>query len=163
MDCAKEIATLKMELIPIPGVQDLSFDLLNARMVVNYDDTLITGKKLIEVVNGTGMRAEPFEDSKSNEENSTRWQRWGRTYMTSLSALFLVTGFVTHSFYVGTGEALGGESQDVPTLARALYLMSAVTGAWFVLPKALFAIKRLRPDMNLLMTVAVIGAIIIGE
>ena len=32
-----------------------------------------------------------------------------------------------------------------------------------MLPKAFAAIRRLQPDMNLLMTVAVIGAIVIGE
>jgi Cd2+/Zn2+-exporting ATPase len=38
-----------------------------------------------------------------------------------------------------------------------------VCGAWYVFPKALQAARRLRPDMNFLMIVAVIGAILIGE
>ena len=36
-------------------------------------------------------------------------------------------------------------------------------GLWVVLPKAWIALKHLRPDMNLLMTVAAIGAVFIGE
>ena len=38
-----------------------------------------------------------------------------------------------------------------------------VAGAWYVAPKGWFALRRLRPDMNLLMTIAVIGAVLIGE
>ncbi len=34
---------------------------------------------------------------------------------------------------------------------------------WFVAPKGLRALMRLRPDMNLLMTVAVLGSLLIGE
>jgi Cd2+/Zn2+-exporting ATPase len=46
---------------------------------------------------------------------------------------------------------------------RLIYAAAIVCGAWFVAPKAWFALRRMRPDMNLLMTIAVIGAILIGE
>jgi Cd2+/Zn2+-exporting ATPase len=51
----------------------------------------------------------------------------------------------------------------MPLAAKILYLLSAATGAWYVAPKAWRALIRLRPDMNLLMVVAVMGAIAIGE
>jgi Cd2+/Zn2+-exporting ATPase len=38
-----------------------------------------------------------------------------------------------------------------------------LAGIWQVLPKAWFALRRFRPDMNLLMTVAVAGAVGVGE
>ena len=38
-----------------------------------------------------------------------------------------------------------------------------VSGVWFVAPRAWYAVKTLRPDMNLLMTIAVSGAVVIGE
>ena len=38
-----------------------------------------------------------------------------------------------------------------------------IAGAWFIVPKAIRTLKQKRFDMNVLMTVAVIGAIIIGE
>jgi Cd2+/Zn2+-exporting ATPase len=52
---------------------------------------------------------------------------------------------------------------DVPLAARIAYLFAVVTGAWFIAPRAVRAARSIRPDMNLLMTVAVIGAILIGE
>jgi len=44
-----------------------------------------------------------------------------------------------------------------------LYVGAVVAGASYVVPKALMSVRKLRPDMNLLMTVAVIGAMVIGE
>ena len=38
-----------------------------------------------------------------------------------------------------------------------------MAGAWYVFPRAWLAVRRFRPHMNLLMTVAVIGAAVIGE
>jgi cation transport ATPase len=50
-----------------------------------------------------------------------------------------------------------------PVASILLYLGSVVSGAWFVAPKALYAVRTFRPDMNLLMLVAVAGAMAIGE
>ena len=41
--------------------------------------------------------------------------------------------------------------------------MATVAGGWFIFPKAIAALRRLMLDMNVLMSVAVIGAAIIGE
>jgi Cd2+/Zn2+-exporting ATPase len=48
-------------------------------------------------------------------------------------------------------------------MARLLYVGATIAGAWYVAPKAWRALVRLRPDMNLLMMVAVVGAVLIGE
>jgi len=56
-----------------------------------------------------------------------------------------------------------GLVQGVPTTARAFYLLGILAGTWLVLPKAWHALRRFRPDMNLLMVVAIVGAVVIGE
>ena len=48
-------------------------------------------------------------------------------------------------------------------LARAFYAVGIIAGCGMVLPKAWRSLTSLRPDMNLLMTVAVFGAALIGE
>ena len=51
----------------------------------------------------------------------------------------------------------------MPTLALILYVAGIVAGGWFIAPRAWMSVRRLRPDMNLLMTIAVFGAAAIGE
>ena len=48
-------------------------------------------------------------------------------------------------------------------VAGTLFVVAIVAGVWLVLPKAWGAIRRLQPDMNLLMTIAIVGALAIGE
>ncbi|MDP1911128.1 MAG: HAD-IC family P-type ATPase, partial [Hyphomicrobium sp.] len=53
--------------------------------------------------------------------------------------------------------------QVIPWPEIAAYSAAVVFGGRFVIVKAWYSAKSLRPDMNFLMTVAVIGAIAIGE
>jgi len=165
MDCAEEIATLRAALAPLPGVQQTDFNLLERRMSVSFAPDQIQADAIIQAVNRTGLRAGPFQGGggEQSDEDSI-WRRWGRTALTAFSGLLLTAGFFAHVAAVGLRAAIGEhETVAIPIVTRALYLLAGVAGAWFVLPKAWFALRRLRPDMNLLMTVAVAGAIAIGE
>ena len=48
-------------------------------------------------------------------------------------------------------------------LTIPLFAIAIVSGGWFILPKAIRALRHFALDMNVLMTVAVIGAVAIGE
>ncbi|MBK9991888.1 MAG: cadmium-translocating P-type ATPase [Verrucomicrobia bacterium] len=48
-------------------------------------------------------------------------------------------------------------------LPRTLAMFAVVLGGWFLLPSAWQAVRQLRPNINLLMVVAVLGAAFIGE
>jgi Cd2+/Zn2+-exporting ATPase len=165
MDCAEEVATLKAELGPMPGVQDLAFNILDRKMTVTYAPEQTGVEPLVAAVKRTGMRAELFSERGEDRDKGSYWDRWGRTAMTSTSGLLLVGGFLTHAVVGGWRAAIGGHEGGAasPLIVRLMYLAAAVSGAWFVLPKAWGSARRLRPDMNLLMVIAVVGAIGVGE
>ena len=84
-----------------------------------------------------------------------------------LGFALLAAAFTVHGFAYGFLNALTSHGADAKTgysaVAVALFVLSIVSSYWYVAPKAFSSLKRLRPDMNLLMTVAVIGACILGE
>jgi Cd2+/Zn2+-exporting ATPase len=163
MDCAEEVATLRAELSPMAGVRTLSFDVLNGKMSVEYDEQEIDPERLKAAVARTGMTAETWLDHAEREGTSDR-ARVARSVLTGLSGLLLGAGFVAHGAIAGWPQAIGTEeTAGMPLVAKLLYLGSVVAGAWFVAPKAYYALRRFRPDMNLLMCVAVAGAVGIGE
>jgi Cd2+/Zn2+-exporting ATPase len=168
MDCAEEVAVLKQAVGPIVGGEvHLAFDILNAKMLVSTQPG-ISAQAIVDAVHATGMRAEPWVDGVPAAAGATLWERRGRTILTAVSGVALAAGFATHVRLSGSLlGALGSEglglSESVPAVVRVLYSVAIVAGGWFIAPKAWYAIRRLRPDMNLLMTVAVIGAIVIGE
>jgi Cd2+/Zn2+-exporting ATPase len=51
----------------------------------------------------------------------------------------------------------------LPFASWLLYLGAIVSGAWYVVPKAFYALRTVRPDMHVLMLVAVAGAMILGD
>lgn len=55
MDCAEEVAALKAELEPLPGIRGLSFDVLNVKLMVEYDGEQIDPSGIATVVARTGM------------------------------------------------------------------------------------------------------------
>ena len=167
MDCAVEVAILKRELGPlVDDIEQLRFDVLNGKLiVVGMND--LSQEQFVQAVHKTGMRAEVWKD-KEPESQTGFWSAYGRTILTSASGLFGVTGFVSHAIIAGgVSRALGSEgmgiAHGVPVVSIILYIIGILAGTWFVLPKAWRAAINLRPDMNLLMVVAVIGASAIGE
>ena len=166
MDCAEEVATLKRVLAPLVGNEDqLAFDILNGKLIVHAEPGSVSPRDIIEAVARTGMRAELWEDQPTE---SGFWDRHGRTVLTVASGLLELAGFATHAWSAGgVLKALGSEGMGVaegaPPAAVAFYALGIGAGLWHVFPKAWRAAVGLRPDMNLLMTIAVAGAAAIGE
>lgn len=164
MDCAEEVATLKAELAPLAGVEALSFEVMNRKLIVEYDEAVIQPAALASAVARTGMRAEPWKnDGSAGDAEAGLWSRWGRTVTTAVSGGALLAGFSFIWIAQGWRAAIGGAETAMPWGAKACFLVATVAGSWHVLPKALRALVRFRPDMNLLMTVAIAGALLLGE
>lgn len=74
----------------------------------------------------------------------------------------------TRSLIVSGALVAGGLlAQWTSTLPRpgaiGIFVVAMLAGGWFLLPKAGRAVLRLRPDINLLVVIAAIGASVIGE
>ena len=168
MDCADEVAILRSAVGPTVGSPErLSFDLLRGKMIVHPGSPHVDPQAIKAAVAATGMRAEPWRDATPDAAETSFWQRRRRTVLTVLSGISALTAFVNHGMTHGWIAALGSEgaglAETVPRISIALYVGAIVAGGWFIVPRALASARRLRPDMNLLMTVAVIGAAAIGE
>ena len=166
LDCVEEVTILKNAVGPVIGGPDqLSFDVLNGRMTVAGNAAAAI---VIDAVRRTGMRAEPWVPTAKGGATLATPGLSLRTWTMIASGILTALGFLSHVWLAGgVTPALGSEGlgpgHTVPVLSRLLYAVAAAAGAWFVLPKAWYSIRTLRPDMNLLMTLAVAGAMVIGE
>ena len=167
LDCAEEVAVLKREIGPLVGGEDrLAFDVLNGRMTVADDARHVPDRDITAAVKRTGMSAsrwEPGRDEDGGDERHRRLQVW----LTALSGLSVLIGLVLHTWLAGGfAEALrllGHRGQAMPLPEIVAYAFAIAFGVRYVLVKAWYAARRLRPDINLLMVIAVAGAIGIGE
>ena len=167
LDCAEEVAILKREIGPLVGGEDrLAFDVLNGRMTVAEAARHVPDRDITAAIQRTGMGAsrwEPGREEDGTDERHRRLQVW----LTTASGLSVLTGLVLHAWLAGgIGEALrllGHSGQATPLPEIVAYAFAVAFGIRYVLVKAWHAARRLRPDINLLMVIAVAGAIGIGE
>jgi Cd2+/Zn2+-exporting ATPase len=152
MDCAEEVTALKRELVPLVGDERrLGFDVLRGKMSVEVAGREVTPAQITAAVARAGLKAESWQDAPQRTEAARPLLRAG---LVAVSGLGTACGFV---------EQMLAASDVVTVWARVLYGCAIAAGLWLVLPKAWNSARRLRPDMNLLMVIAVLGAIAIGE
>ena len=168
MDCLEEVSALKKELASIVGGEEsLSFDLLNRTLTVSNSGVQLNPEILIQRISKIGMKATLWEATSDDREEKSSGQ-FIRLALTLGGALALLFGFLLHAYLHGSiSDALfGGEgvkTHEFPSTTILLYGLSIILNGWFIFPKAWRSARSFRPDMNLLMMMAVIGAMFIGE
>ncbi|MCZ2111387.1 MAG: HAD-IC family P-type ATPase, partial [Dehalococcoidia bacterium] len=76
---------------------------------------------------------------------------------------FETVSLIVSGVLVGAALLAGQLGAGGPSLTTLLASTGMLAGGWFLLPKAWRAVRRLRPDINLLVVIAAIGASVIGE
>src|SRR6056297_359735 len=159
MDCAEEVSLVKRELVPLLGGDErLSFDLLNGRLTVDLAGTDLADGDVLAAIERTGLKAENWENAKQSSHEESFWARHQRAILTGVSGVFGALGLTLQ-----TGASVPGDGDTVPLASSIAYMIGILAGMCLVLPKAWRAIITFRPDMNLLMSIAVTGAVAIGE
>jgi Cd2+/Zn2+-exporting ATPase len=167
MDCAEEVAMLKRAVGPVVGGEDrLAFDVLNSRMTIADDARTVPEEMIVKAVAATGMSAIPWETRAGTAEIGGH--RHQQALFTVASGACVLIGLILHVVLAGdfvqAWKLLASHAgQPMPWPEVAAYLAAVLLGGRFVVVKAWYAARNLRPDMNLLMTVAVLGAMAIGE
>ncbi len=166
LDCAEEVSILSKVVGPnVGGAEHLAFDVINGRMTVLDSARAISDAHVAELVASTGMTAKPWDADSASVDQAAHLAR--QRVFTFLSGGFWAAGFIWHVVETGLGGAVGlfsghGEA-PMPLIEVAFFAIAILCGVWLVAPKAWSSARRLSPDMNLLMVVAVAGAIGLGE
>jgi Cd2+/Zn2+-exporting ATPase len=146
MDCHEEVVILERRLKPLAGVEALAADVIGQRLHVKYDAARLTTDALVDAVGQTGMRMwlEHEEPAASGADQRRR--------------MLLTLGAGAAILAGGTLSALGATS-----VAAWLYVAAALAGGAYPARRAVAALRLTSVDINVLMVVAVTGALAIGE
>lgn len=167
LDCAEEVALLQQTVGPVVGgAERLAFDVLNGRMTVAEAARNVPIETILSAVAATGMTAVAW-DGHDKGDDVDRHRR-EQILFTAASGACVLLGLILHVWLAGGVEEAwqliaGHAGQSMPWPEIVAYLVAIGLGGRFVVVKAWYAARNLRPDINLLMVVAVAGAITIGE
>ncbi|AEB27334.1 Lead, cadmium, zinc and mercury transporting ATPase; Copper-translocating P-type ATPase [Francisella cf. novicida Fx1] len=164
LDCIEEVNIIKKALSKKVAEEYMQFDLLNGKLSINSSD--ISTKEIIALINKSGLKASTWDQYISKNHDTNFYSKYSRLITTIISGMFIVFGYVYHGLTAGFIDAFvanDSSTQLTPLISQISYLLAILFGSWFVIPKALASLKRFSADMNLLMLIAIVGAIIIGQ
>ena len=150
MCCPTEEGVLRKALADLPGVEALSFQLMQRRLVVHHQG--VDREALTARVRDTGMTPR-FEDDQgadaADDSRSTTTTPWGRLALAGILAL--------------GAEAIGWLGLTAGWLTPLLAIVAIALVGIPTWKKGLVALRHGTLNINALMSVAVTGAMLIGH
>ncbi len=149
MDCADEVEAVNRALKPLPGVEAVQVNLMAGTVAVAHT-AAVSVETLVALLGKAGLRA-TLATAEAATGSPTDGQR------ARLISVVVSGGFT------GLGLALQWLKVEPEWFRLGSFGIAILAGGWFIAPKAFGALRRVSLDMNVLMTVAVLGAVAIGE
>ncbi len=139
----------------VPGVLCADLNFAAGTLVVDYDPQSDPRAAIVAVVRKAGHGVQPLSGEPEGAASTpppTWWQSSGHSATVGLAAALLVAGWVLGLVHGATAE----------TAAIAMWVASVAVGGLFLVRRAVGSVRARMLDMNVLMSLAVVGALAIG-
>jgi Cd2+/Zn2+-exporting ATPase len=147
MDCREEVTLLERRFKNLAGLEDFTADVMGQRLHVKYDAAILTTGGIADAVADTGMRA--WLEHEEPVAATPRAEQRRRALLGGAAAAL--------------GVALVLEAFGIHRFVNALYGAAIVAGLIVIGPRIWRAIRGRSLDINLLMAIAVAGALFLHQ
>jgi Zn2+/Cd2+-exporting ATPase len=147
MDCPTEQTLIENKLGKLVGVQQLEFNLINRVLGVTHD--LPSTAPIIDAIKSLGMQAEPLEQGAELPAPGPEKKPWWPLALSGVGAL--------------VAEVIHFTNAAPNWVVAVIALISILSGGLGTYKKGWIALKNLNLNINALMSIAVTGAILIGQ
>jgi Zn2+/Cd2+-exporting ATPase len=168
MDCGSCAKTIEIGLQQIIGVNEASVSFATGRSQISYDPQAVNETKIYEQIQALGYTVEPIAEASFHDHahtcnhehahppkpTATNWQFWitnRRGQSVILAGIGLFLGLIAQSLALPIW------------ITRAFYGIGIIVAGYPIARAGLFELRLRRADMNLLMTISVIGAVTLGD
>lgn len=159
MDCPEEVAVIRKALEPMPGVQGIVADFSQGIATITVLPSGPTVDQIMEAIRAGGLGADQVGLTETPPDSW--WSLHGRATLTALAGGCIGIGISVHAATSGVVHALSNDG--MPLVSRIAYGLAIAASVGPLLPRAWGALRNFRLDMNVLMVVAVSGAIGLGD
>jgi len=159
MDCPSCVTRIQDRLERLPGVREAAGNRVSRRLRVLYDPRELNPDAIREEVGRLGYTASDEDDERPEAEPVGTWSS-PEAARTWVSGALMLLGLALR-------VAGGGPVLDLPIILLStsglLFVLAALVAGWNFFSNGVRAVRTLSLDMNFLMTVAILGAVGIGE
>lgn len=166
LDCPDEAAAVRDAVKRLPGVREVTFDYTAGTACVRCSAAGATIDAIAQAITAAGLPARPAGAAagpgSDNPEEDLRKARHRTMLLAGIAAILVGAGVTVEAARAGGIAAVFAD--HTPSIAgRSLYAAAIALCAVRLLPRAWSAIRAVRADMYLLMTIAVGGAVALGD
>lgn len=147
MDCPDESRPIEARLKKLTGVETVQFNLMANQLIVSHRCPISDIQQALEEL---GFRSE-LAERVGPPADSSFWQRHKLLMLTVISGVLAILGGTLRYFHIADRMA-------IPILFIAI-----LAGGFHIFKKGWAEARHLTLGMNFLMSIAVVGAMIIGE
>ncbi len=147
MDCQDEVKAIEGKLRTLPGIATWQVNLLERSLRIQFDPRALAPDAILAAIQNLGMT--PAVASQAAVRIA--WRQDPLVLSTAASGILLGSGLVA------------GWLGAPPSLFIFVLAMALLTGGWMTARQAVRAVLARRLDMNVLMTIAVVGAVALGD
>ncbi|TRY27020.1 cadmium-translocating P-type ATPase [Brevibacillus sp. LEMMJ03] len=150
MDCADCAQKLEKKVGALPAVHRVQVNFGAAIMTVEHDGTAVD--RVIDTVRQAGYEAVREQEANRREEERGFWRQNKKAWSTVTASLLFLAAW-----------SLGFAPAAPEPLITLLYALSILAGGVRIAKSGLYGLKSRTVGIDFLMTIAVIGAVAIGE
>jgi Cd2+/Zn2+-exporting ATPase len=147
MDCPTEQTLIQNKLGKLTGVQALEFNLINRVLGVTHN--LASTASIVDAIASLGMQAEPLEQGDETAAPAPEKKPWWPLALSGVTAL--------------GAEVIHFTNAAPNWVVAIIALISILSGGLGTYKKGWIALKNFNLNINALMSIAVTGAILIGQ
>jgi Zn2+/Cd2+-exporting ATPase len=158
MDCSSCAESVEKALLALDGVREVRVDVVGERVTVDYEPSAVAVGELVGAVRRIGYAPEEEPEREQGAPavlpapGATRWwERRGRLALIVAAAGFWGLALVADLVW------------RAETLSYGLAVVAILLAGRHIVPRAYWAARTGAMDMNVLITIAAAGAIVIGE
>lgn len=163
LDCPDCASKLQKRISKLDGVHETLVNFSTASMTVKHELGMVNRSDIIAAVEETGYKATISEKTSEIKLPHFFSFKNKKLISTIFSGCFIILAVVTHLFknVIPFHSLLMGE--HYLTLTYLFYIFAILSGGYYVAKSGYHSLLSRTFDMNFLMSVAVIGALCIGE
>ncbi|KAA9409369.1 cadmium-translocating P-type ATPase [Haloarcula hispanica] len=163
MDCASCAGKVESALGRVDGLRAVETRPTTGTAVVTYDRNATTEGDLVAAIESAGYEVtettgEDDTATGQTDENGSLWTS-SRALKTWVSGVFVAVGLLFEFLLAGVNTQVGSVFGSPLHVADVLFLIAVATGGQEILRGGYYSLKNRNLDIDLLMSIAILGAL----
>ena len=163
MDCASCANKVEAALDRVEGVSDRDTAPATGRVTITYDAGSVSVPDLVDAIDGAGYEVTetgPEADDGGEDGGGESVWRSPRAVKTWVGAVFLGVGLLLEFLLTGSNVQVGAVLGSELHLADALFVLAVAVSGQAILRGGYYSARHLQLDIDFLMSVAILGALL---